>query len=87
MFRIGAFSFSSSAAVAGSRQSSPQEPVNAVPEQVSDLVHLSATADAVPGGRADLIATLKASVASSDYLPPSLSLSQKLVAGALTGPN
>jgi hypothetical protein len=50
-------------------------------------VELSETASAVPRDRSALVAALREIVSSPDYFPPSLPISQKLVAGALSRSN
>ena len=52
--------------------------------QVSDQVELSHSSTAPPQDRSDRIAALKSIATSPDYLPPSLPVSQKIIAGALS---
>ena len=59
-------------------------PSSAIPAGDSDQVDLSAAASVIPEGRAAQIAALKKLYDSSDYLPPALPVSQKLVADALS---
>jgi len=61
---------------------SPQQKAS-TEAQILDQVELSQSVAAVPEDRSKVIAALKAAVASPGYLPPSLPVSRKLIAGAL----
>jgi hypothetical protein len=56
---------------------------NAAGGPISDQVELSHSPDAAPVDRAGRIEALKAVVSSPDYVPESLPVVRKLVAGAL----
>jgi hypothetical protein len=83
MNRIGNFSFSPNTVIAGVQGfSAPLSPDEVGP--AGDQVDLSEAAATVPAARSGLIAALTALVTSPDYSPPSLPVSQKLIAESLS---
>ena len=84
MFPIGPLSSPSDLTATSSKGGSRPSASGSKRSQSTDAVELSATAAAVPQDRSALIAALREIVSAPDYLPPSLPISQKLVAGALS---
>jgi hypothetical protein len=84
MFPIGPLPSPSGLTPANSKGGSRESTGGSKRSQTTDEVELSATAAAVPQDRSALIAALREIVSAPDYLPPSLPISQKLVAGALS---
>lgn len=84
MIRIDNSTFS--AEVSSTRATAPSPALAAGQPSVegSDEVQLSDAANALPDGRAERLAELKAVVSSADYSPPSLPVSRKLIEGALS---
>jgi hypothetical protein len=86
MIRVSNNAVSPDVAASGTTGASPV-PKAATAAQIFDQVELSRLAAAVSKDRSRAIAALKASVASQDYLPPSLPVIRKLVSGALSRPD
>jgi hypothetical protein len=86
MLRIGKFALSEppSASVKGSPGSSNAE---ATAVQPPDEVQLSKLTDIVLQNRSERIAELRTIAASPGYSVPAVSVSQKLIAGALSRPD
>jgi hypothetical protein len=87
MFRIGPLPFTPGLTSTSARGNSRALSGGAKRAQDDDEVALSKAATAVPQDRSALLAALRISVSSPDYFPPSLPISQKLVAGALSRSN
>jgi hypothetical protein len=84
MIRIGNSPFPREVTSAWATGSPPAVSGSEKDTQASDEVQLSHSATALPEGRAERIVALRTMFSSSDYLPPSLPVSRKLIAGALS---
>ena len=81
---IGKSSLVPDLALTGSAGSPASSNLDGKVVQVRDQVQLSRLTATISQGRSDRIAALRTMVAATDYSPSSVSISHKLVSGALS---